>query len=220
MPHSASPTRTPVPHNHHQIGTRPALRLVGHNPRRRRGTTARRAAPREGAAASRPPLPVVASSTGAPDSRCHPPIRFSFRLAYPGCVAVLAQKSGYWFAEMFRVQTEGVTAVPFMSLLPGTVVKLILARCETPGTGAANLTVGDDDDADGYLIAADHTAAAGTIYGDAPTERGAYLYDATAKGGFVKLYNAAKTLKAVLSAAGTTQGTWQLLVLGHRYDEG
>jgi len=135
-------------------------------------------------------------------------------------MAVLAQKSGYAIAEMFRVQSQGVTPVPFMTILPGTVIQRVTARIETPGTGAANLTVGDDDDADAFLLAADHTAAAGTIYGDTTTERGAYLYDATNKGGHVKLYNVAKTLSLVLSAAGTTQGIHQVFIVGHRYDLG
>lgn len=135
-------------------------------------------------------------------------------------MAVLSQKSAYAIAEMFRVQSNGVTAVDVVLLLPGMVVELVVARIETPGTGAANLIIGDDDDADGFLAAADHTAAAGTIYGDGVTERGAYLYDATSKGGHVKLYNAAKTIKLSLSAAGTTQGIYQVLVLGHRFDLG
>ena len=135
-------------------------------------------------------------------------------------MAVLSQKSGYAIAELFRVQSNGVTPVPFMTVLPGTVIENVTVRVETPGTGAANLIVGDDDDADGYALPADHTAPAGTIYGDGVTERGAYLYDATSKAGHVKLYNAAKTLSLALSAAGTTQGIHQVLVVGHRYDIG
>ena len=135
-------------------------------------------------------------------------------------MAILTQRSGYRICEQFRVQTNGTTPVDILQVLPGTVIDHVVARCETPGTGAANLTIGDDDDADGFVLAGDHTAAAGTHYGDAPTERGVYLRDATEKAGYVKAYNAAKTLKAVLSATGTTQGTWQVTVEGYRVDIG
>ena len=133
---------------------------------------------------------------------------------------VLTQRSGYWFAEQFRVTTEGTTPVKLMDITPGTVIERVIVRCETPGTGAANLTVGDEDDADGLILAGDHTAAAGTVYGDAPTELGVYLRDATEKAGYRKNYAAVKALRAVLSAAGTTQGTWQVMVFGHRFDFG
>jgi len=135
-------------------------------------------------------------------------------------VAVLTRKSGYNIAECFRVQSEGVTPVTFMRVLPGTVIERVTVRIETPGTGVANLTVGDEDDADAFILAADHTAAAGSIYGDATTERGVYLYDATSKGGHAKLYNAEKDLRLVLSAAGTVQGIHQVFITGYRYDLG
>jgi len=131
---------------------------------------------------------------------------------------VLTQKSGYPICEQFRVQSNGATPVPITTILPGTVIEKIIARVETPGTGAANLTVGHDDDPDGFVLAGDHTAAAGTVYADTPTERGVYLYDATVKGGYSKVYAALKTLSLVLSAAGTTQGIHQVMVTGHRYD--
>ncbi len=136
-------------------------------------------------------------------------------------MTVLAQKSGYAFSELFRVTSEGVTPVALMLIPAGTVIERVIVRTETPGTGVANLTVGDDDDADGFVLAGDHTAAAGTVYGDAPTELGVYLRDAVEKAGYRKPYaTSTKTLKLVLSAAGTTQGTYQVMVLGHRFDFG
>src|SRR3972149_9501014 len=129
-------------------------------------------------------------------------------------MAVLTQRSGYRICEQFRVQTNGTTPVDILQVLPGTVIDHVVARCETPGTGAANLTIGDDDDADGFVLAGDHTAAAGTLYGDITTERGAYLFDVTNKGGHHKAYNLNKTLRLLLSAAGATQGTLQDITPG------
>lgn len=133
-------------------------------------------------------------------------------------MAVLSQKSAYAIAEVFRVQSEGTTPVAIMKPLAGFVISLVLVRIETPGTGAANLMVGDAGDADGLLLPADTTAAIGALYGDVVTERGAYLYDSIAKAGSVKMYPAGETISLVLSAAGTTQGVYQVLVIGHRYD--
>jgi len=135
-------------------------------------------------------------------------------------MAVLTQRSGYAISEQFRVQSNGTTPVAFMTVFAGTVIEKIIVRVETPGTGAANLTVGDLGDADGYITASDHTSSAGSIFGDTPSERGAYMYDSTIKGSFSKLYNAGDTLSLVLSAAGTIQGVFQIHVTGHKYDIG
>jgi hypothetical protein len=81
--------------------------------------------------------------------------------------------------------------------------------------------VGDDDNDDGFLAAADAKGSAGTVYGEDPTARGAYLYDATKKGGFTKVYTAeGKTLKAVLDAAVDTEGVVQIMVWGYRANLG
>ena len=95
--------------------------------------------------------------------------------------------SGYHFAEEIEVQTEGTTAVVCRTLSPGEIVHQVIARLKTAAVrsaGAATLSVGDDDAATGFLVAADAKAAAGTIYGAVPTERGAYLYDGTVKAGY------------------------------------
>lgn len=122
----------------------------------------------------------------------------------------------YPFAEMVLVESNGDTAVDVLSIPEGTIIEQLLTRTYVPATGSANLTIGDDDDPDGFIVAADATAAEGTVYGDDPTERGDYLYDATKKGSFVKLYEAAKTLKLVLSAAPTSEGEYEVIVIGHR----
>lgn len=135
--------------------------------------------------------------------------------------------TGYDIAEEIEVETEGVTAVVCRSLSPGEVIDGVLARIKTAGVraaGAVNLTVGDDDDADGYLVAADAKAAAGTYYGAVPTQRGAYLYDATVKAGYQKVYSAVKNLKivldAVIGASPDVQPVVQVLIFGHRMTQG
>lgn len=128
----------------------------------------------------------------------------------------------YDLAEEIEVETEGTTAVVCRSLSSGEVIDGVLARVKTPATdtGAVTLAVGDDDDADGFLVAADAKAAAGTIYGGVPTERGAYLYDSTVKAGYRKAYSAAKSLKIALSAVPDTEAVVQVFINGHRIIQG
>ena len=78
--------------------------------------------------------------------------------------------------------------------------------------------LGDDDDDNGYIVAKDATSAAGTVVGDDPTERGAYLYDATKKGSFSKTYTAAgKFLKLAMSTTQTTYIKLKVIITGFRY---
>jgi hypothetical protein len=126
----------------------------------------------------------------------------------------------YPFAECIEITTNGATAVDVRKFAAGDIVVNVMARIKTPGTraaGALNLIVGDDDDGDGFIAAADAKASAGTVYGDDPAESGAYLYDSVKKGGFRKVYAAeGKTLKAVLDAAADTEATVQITVWGFR----
>jgi hypothetical protein len=132
-------------------------------------------------------------------------------------MAVLNQASVYHFAEKFEVQSQGITAIDLMSFQDGEIIEGVIVHIKTPATGACNLIVGDDDDPDGFIAAADGSAAADTIYGDGVTERGAYLYDSTSKAGHYKVYQTiTKKLKFVLSAAPTTQGVYNVIVFGHR----
>lgn len=133
-------------------------------------------------------------------------------------MVVKTLNAGYDICEEIEVETEGVTAVVCRTLSPGEVIDQVLARIKTPATygSAVTLSVGDDDAATGFLLAADAKAAAGTVYGEDPTVRGAYLYDSTKKGSFLKAYAAVKSLKIVLSAAPTTQATVQVVIFGHR----
>jgi hypothetical protein len=130
----------------------------------------------------------------------------------------------YPFSESIEITTTGVTAVPVRRIAAGEVITRLSARIKTAAVraaGACNITVGDDDAADGYLVAADAKASAGTVYGEDPTARGAYMYDATKKGSFYKLYAAeGKTIKAVLSAAPDTEAVVQVLVTGFRSNLG
>ena len=123
----------------------------------------------------------------------------------------------YHFAEAVRIASEGTTPVNVFSIQDGMIVDLVLAVVKTPcvDADANNLIVGDDDDDNGYITAASAKAAAGTIYGEDPTARGAYLYDATKKGSFRKAYAAGKTLKFALSVAPDTEGEYLIYIFGH-----
>ncbi len=128
----------------------------------------------------------------------------------------------YPMAEMAHVKTESLAgspvAVDVLSIPEGMIIEQVLVRVKTPAVDvdANNLIVGDEDDDNGFIVAADAKGAAGTVYGEDPTLRGAYLYDATKKGSFLKLYQEVKTLKLVLSAAPDTEGEYEVTVLGHR----
>lgn len=131
-------------------------------------------------------------------------------------------KRMYPMAECFEVESEGTTVIDLVTIPAGTLVEKVLVRIETAATGTANLLVGDDDDADGFVVASDATANAGTVYGDAVAEIGAYLKGATgATDGYCplpgKFYAAeGKAIKFKLSAAPTTEGVFQVMVVGKR----
>ena len=112
------------------------------------------------------------------------------------------------------VQANGTTDVDIFSIPQDVEISDVWARVAVTGTGAANMILGDDDDDNGYLEAADHTAAAGTIIGDIQTEWGAYQAvnpgtddsPLPAK----KYTSAGKELKLKLSASGTIQSIWDV----------
>lgn len=125
----------------------------------------------------------------------------------------------YHFAEMTLVESNSTTAVAVMTLPKNTVVEKVLVRVKTAAVraaGATTLTLGDDDTANGFITASDAKAAVGTVYGEVPSVRGAYLYDATVKGSYIKHYAADKTLKLVLDTTPETQGQYEITVIGHR----
>lgn len=134
-------------------------------------------------------------------------------------MAVTNMKTVYPFSECFVVTGEDTDAIDVYDIPAKTVITGVLVIVETAGVGTSNLTVGDDDTADGYITAADATAAAGTVYGDVPTERGSYLYDSTVKAGYVKYYpDAGKEIKFDLSGSQTTDGVYKIIVTGYRFD--
>ena len=100
--------------------------------------------------------------------------------------------SVYDLKEAVLVSSNGTTPVPVFSIPDGAVIDHVLAMVKVPNedVDASTIIIGDDDDPNGYIVAADAKAAAGTFYGADPTERGAYLYDATKKGDFQKVYTA------------------------------
>lgn len=136
-------------------------------------------------------------------------------------MGLLNRYSVYHLAEAVMVQSNGTTPVAVFSIPDGAIIDLVLAMVSVPNEDAdANtLTVGDDDTADGYIVAADSKAVRGTIYGEDPTARGAYLYDATKKGSFAKVYSEPKTLYLALSAdmlVTEAEGEYLIYIFGHR----
>ena len=132
------------------------------------------------------------------------------------------KKTLYPFAEMFEIATVSTTQTDIWDIPEGTIITMVMAKIKTAGTGSGNLIIGDDDDDNGYVLAADATAAADTIYGDSVTERGAYLSTGTSAehAGHWKVYTAAgKELKIDCSAALTTEATVDVFVFGYRYQE-
>lgn len=134
------------------------------------------------------------------------------------------KKTLYPFAEMFEVDTDGTDSVDVWDISRGTIITMVLAKIKTPGTGSGNIIVGDDDDDNGFILAADGTAAADTVYGDAVAERGAYFTNAggglESHAGKWKVYTSAgKEIKMDCSNALTTEATIDIFVFGFRYHE-
>jgi len=131
-------------------------------------------------------------------------------------------KTIYPFAEMFKVTTNGTTAVDVFEIPAHTAITMVLCEVVTAATGNANnITVGDADDPDGYILAASLCGATvGTVFGDSVKERGAYLTldGATGiHGGYWKVYaSAGKQIEVILSAAATTEGVVNVYVFGYR----
>lgn len=131
------------------------------------------------------------------------------------------KKTIYPFAEMFEVETSTTDSVPVWEIPAGTIVTCILAKIKVAGTGSGNIIVGDDDDDNGFILAADATAAADTIYGDAPEERGAYLYmgDSYHSEKWKQYTAAGKKIYIDCSDTLTTEATVDIYVFGYRYHE-
>jgi hypothetical protein len=129
-------------------------------------------------------------------------------------------KTGYQFCEVLKAQTAGLTNTTIWVIPPGTLVKDVWVRVLTAGNGNTTdyITVGDEDDEDGFIAGFDPNSAAGTIIGDDPTERGAYLYDGTKKALCGKYYSASKNMivdcEVVTSL--TTNPIFEVIVSGIR----
>lgn len=126
----------------------------------------------------------------------------------------------YPFAEVFEGTTNGITSVALWDIPAGTIITMVMARIKTAGVGTGNLLVGDDDDDNGFVLAGDATATAGTKYGDKPTERGVYLEATAGEPGDWKVYEAAgKELRLDCDAATlTTEAVVEVFVVGFRWD--
>ena len=95
------------------------------------------------------------------------------------------------------------TATKTIAIKARSLVLAVLAEVITAYDSAtsASLVIGDGSDADGFLVASDAKAAAGTLYGDAVAEIGVYLYNVDH---IRKWYSVADTIDAVLTITGAT----------------
>ena len=130
-------------------------------------------------------------------------------------------KTAYPFNEVLLVQNDGTTNVDIWTIPPGTIIKDVWVRVITAGNGNTTdyVTVGDEDDEDGFIAGFDPNSAANTIIGDDPTERGDYLYDSTKKTLCGKYYSASKQMvvdcEVVTSL--TTNPIFEVIVSGIRF---
>lgn len=114
------------------------------------------------------------------------------------------------------VETNGTTRVQALLIPAGMEVSHVWVRVARVGTGAANLIIGDEDDDNGWVLASDHTAAVGTIYGDLTADLGVYAITQVATTPAVdepvppKKYAAEKNIFVELSASGTIQSKWDV----------
>ena len=129
-------------------------------------------------------------------------------------------KTAYPFAEVFLAQTAGLTNTTIWTIPPGTLIQDVWVKVVTAGDGNTTdyICVGDEDDEDGFIAGFDPNSAAGTIIGDAPDERGAYLYDSTKKTLCGKYYSSSKSMivdcEVVTSLA--TNPIFEVIVSGLR----
>lgn len=115
----------------------------------------------------------------------------------------------FWDFVDVEVTATGTVTI---TVKAGDIVEQVIAKVLTAYDSAtsASLIVGDGTDPDGLLVAADAKAAAGTVYGDAVAEVGAYLKDsyattpAVASRGLGKAYAADDTIDATITIVGAT----------------
>lgn len=125
------------------------------------------------------------------------------------------------------LEANGTTAVVAFPIPANTYVHAVIVRVSKVAVGASNAQVGDEDDADGYILAFDAVATAvGTIVGDDKAEAG--VYQTVALGAAPndhthwsrgKLYTAEKNLQLSLSAAPTTQPKYDIMMLRSKLDQ-
>lgn len=134
----------------------------------------------------------------------------------------------YPFAEVFEVETNGDTAVDVWKIPKGTIITMLLAKIKVLGTASSgrNLFVGDVADPNGYLLnAALCGTAVDVIYGDAVSERGAYLKNTEetsimTHAGSWKVYKTGDK-KVILDVDGAMiiEATLEIFIFGYRYNE-
>jgi len=140
-------------------------------------------------------------------------------------MVVTPKKTLYPFAEIFEIECSATAdaAVDIWDIPAGTIITMVLAKIKTAQVGAGNIIIGDDDDDNGYIVAADAVVAVDTIYGDVQAERGEYLKTAGQADPHApqwKVYTAAgKELKIEQSGTATTQAVVDVFVFGYRYHE-
>lgn len=114
------------------------------------------------------------------------------------------------------VEVNGTTEVNAINIPPDMEVSNVWARSAKAGTGAANITIGDEDDPNGWVIAQDHTGAIGTVIGKTTAHGGVFARTQIASTPAVdevvnpKLYTSENNIIIVLSASGTIQSKWDV----------
>jgi hypothetical protein len=104
-------------------------------------------------------------------------------------MAVEKRATGYTIDEVIEVTASGTTPVGLLSIQQNTTIQLVTIKIKTAGVraaGALNLLVCDDDDADGYLAAADAKAAANTFKVATRWKGGLICMTPPKKGSFIK----------------------------------
>ena len=114
------------------------------------------------------------------------------------------------------VETDGTTEVNAINIPADFEVHNVWARSSKAGTGAANISIGDEDDPDGWVLAQDHVVAIGTVIGKVTAHGGVFARTQIASTPPVdevvapKLYTAENNIIIVLSSSGTIQSKWDV----------
>lgn len=137
-------------------------------------------------------------------------------------MAIINMSKVYDLAEIVEVQSAA-SAVTIYTAPAGSIINRVIVRVKTAGAGSSpTVEIGDATDPDGFIVASAADGAAGTVYGDAIAEVGAYLKVATgATSGYApspsgKVYTTATAILVTEGGTTTTHAVLQVIILGKR----